>query len=381
MMTLTMVGSDRQLEQMLRAGGREVTVSDPDRLGTLAQSTAMAPDVLVADLRAARGLPPALALIKRQWPNTGVVLVVGALEPALLLEAMRAGVSEVVAEPLTSGDLERAIARVAGQLGASEPGKVFGFIGAKGGIGKTTIAANVAVALGERDPSGRTLLIDVHPSGGNAALFFGAEPRYSVVDALANTERLDTSFFGGLVTPVTAHVDLLAAPDGFSNSRFVSAKLRALIDFAAATYRYTLLDLAGSDLVLLESLDRVDALVVVVNQDVATVKAATWIVGLLRQRYGAEKVLLVLNRADRYSEIRLEDVERACGIDVAHTFPSDYKRALHALNMGRPLVLEGTSPLADSLRDFSARLAGDPIEAAVAPARWRGLRPLTRVAK
>jgi Flp pilus assembly CpaE family ATPase len=78
----------------------------------------------------------------------------------------------------------------------------------------------------------------------------------------------------------------------------------------------------------------------------------------LRQRYGRETVKVVLSRSDRQADIGLSDVERAIGVDIAHTFPSDYRLALQALNKGRPLALEGDSDLAASFEKFAAQLAG-----------------------
>ena len=73
------------------------------------------PDVLVLDLRGQAHLPAALPLLKRQHPSTGVLIVADRLEPALLLEAMRAGVTELVAAPLVANDIDAAISRLAAQ--------------------------------------------------------------------------------------------------------------------------------------------------------------------------------------------------------------------------------------------------------------------------
>src|SRR5262249_30256484 len=145
------------------------------------------PDVLILDLRDGNGIPPAVAEIRRQHTATGVVIVAPNLDPATLLAAMRAGITEVIADPLTQPDLEAAIARVLERRPKAEAGRIFGFVGAKGGVGATTIAVNVATALGSVSKPARTLLIDFHYMGGDAAVFLGVEPRFSIVDALENT--------------------------------------------------------------------------------------------------------------------------------------------------------------------------------------------------
>ena len=79
--------------------------------------------------------------------------------------------------------------------GASQ---VFAFIGAKGGVGTSTLAVNTAASLA-RDNKGQVLLIDLHHSQGDAAIFLGAEPRFSVIDALENSHRLDEALFRSMV--------------------------------------------------------------------------------------------------------------------------------------------------------------------------------------
>ena len=126
-----------------------------------------------------------------------------------MLEAMRAGVNECVAEPLQAAELETAVTRLLAHKQPVATGQVFAFVGAKGGVGTTTVAVNVATAL-DRAAGGRTLLVDLHLAHGDAAVFLGVEPRFSVVDALENIHRFDEAFFKGLVVQSPAG----AAPAG-----------------------------------------------------------------------------------------------------------------------------------------------------------------------
>src|SRR5690606_20918452 len=106
------------------------------------------PDVIVIDIRDQSHLPAALPLLKRQHPTTGVVIVASKLDPALLLEAMRSGVNEFVTDPISESELQAAIARVLAQRpSATTAGEVYAFIGAKGGVGTTTVAVNSATAI------------------------------------------------------------------------------------------------------------------------------------------------------------------------------------------------------------------------------------------
>jgi pilus assembly protein CpaE len=326
----------------------------PGDLPTLAHPSTRPPDVLVLDLRSQGQIPPALGLVKRQHPDTGLVVVASTLDPALMLEAMRSGVTECITE-IERGDLEAAINRLVAQRTAPVSGEVFVFVGAKGGVGTTTAAVNIATVLAS---IGSTLVIDLHLAGGDAALFLGADAHFSVLDALENTHRLDASYFRGLVTRTKAGPDLLASADRAVATPMDAPRVRTLIDFATHHYRYTVLDIPRSDAAVLDSLEAATGIVIVANQELATVRSAGRVATMLRQRYGKDKVAVVLSRSDREAEIGLDDLKKAVGGAVGHAFPSDYRLALKALNRGEPLVVDNKTPLATAFQAYARKLAG-----------------------
>jgi pilus assembly protein CpaE len=135
-------------------------------------------------------------------------------------------------------------------------------------------------------------------------------------------------------------------------------QFRAVVDFAARLYRYVVLDVPRSDAAALDALDEAASIIVVANQELSTVRGASRISAALRQRYGKERVRVVVSRFDKQSDISHSDVERVVGVKVHHLVPSDYRLALQALNQGRPLALENHNRLAASFRDLAHDLAG-----------------------
>jgi pilus assembly protein CpaE len=348
--------TDRRPEELLQQAGIAVRHLPAQELSSLALSAATPPQLVVVDLRGQEHVPPAVALLRRQHPQVGVLIVATTMDTGMMLEAMRAGVNECVAEPLVPAEFDAAVARLVSQRRtASAIGQIFAFVGAKGGVGTTTMAVNVATALA-RDSKERTLFVDLHLSYGDAAVFFGAEPRFSVVDALENTHRLDETFFAGLVTETKAGPGLLASSDRSSSGGTEVRRVRTLLEFAAAHYRYTVLDVPRSDAATLESLEGVTKVLVVANQEVATIRSAARMATTLRQRYGKERVQVVITRYDQKSEIGQEDIQRVVGGEVRHMVPSDYRLALQALNKGRPLTVENGTKLAEAFRGMARDL-------------------------
>jgi pilus assembly protein CpaE len=309
---------------------------------------------VIVDMRDRAALPPTVGMLRRQHPSTGVVIVAAALEPALMLEAMRAGVTEFLSAPVTAIELTAAVARVTTSHTPMGAGKVFAFLGAKGGVGTTTVATNVATSLSGLE-KGATLFIDLHLAYGDAAVYLGAEPRFSVIDALENVHRLDKAFLGGLVGHARAGLSLLASSDRASATPVDSGSVRTLIESAARHYKYVVLDVPRSD-VMIDALEPSTKIIIVANQELATVRAATRLSAALRQRYGKDRLSVVVSRYDVQAEIGQSDVERVLGTAVAHTFPSNYRIALDALNTGRPVVLDNHNKLAASLTGFAQGL-------------------------
>ena len=195
---------------------------------------------------------------------------------------------------------------------------------------------NVGAALA-RLAGERTLFIDLHMSYGDAAVFLGAEPRFSVVDAIENTHRLDAAFFESLVVETKSRVHLLASADRATHGGADLGRVGTLLHFAAAHYRYTFLDVPRSEAAALDALESVAKIIIVANQELATVRNAGRMATALRQRYGKDRIRVVLTRYDKQAEIGQEDVERVIGLAVKHVVPSDYRAGAAGAEQGSPV--------------------------------------------
>jgi pilus assembly protein CpaE len=242
-------------------------------------------------------------------------------------------------------------------------------------VGTTTLAVNVAATLAKTAKNG-TLLIDLATPYGDAAAYLGAEPRLTLVDVLENTHRLDEAFFRGVVVRTAAGVDLLASGDRGPGSAPDAGRLRTLVEFARHHFEYTVLDVPRTDPLTLDALGGATAIVVVVSQELTAVRSAARLLEWLRQRYGAERVKTVVGRIDADAEIGPDELEKVLG-GTLRSLPSDYRRALEALNRGRPLVLENHSRVASEVKRLARDLAGiveKSEDGSRAPSKWRLFR-------
>jgi Flp pilus assembly CpaE family ATPase len=153
-------------------------------------------------------------------------------------------------------------------------------------------------------------------------------------------------------------LDLLASPEQAVTGRLDPDKIRSVIDFVTGLYKYTVIDLPRSDSAVLDALDRLSAIVIVTNHELATVRGASRMAASLRKRYGVDKVSVIVSRSDGRSEIAQADIERAIGFEVARAFPSDYRHALQALHKGRPMTLDDNNELSSAIKRFAFDLAG-----------------------
>ena len=355
--SIALVGpGDRQVEQLLRGRGLTVISWMERDLAVRSQQSSPGANFVMIDLRDQPRLPAALEAFCRQHPAVPVLLLVSSLDPVLMLEAMRAGVKECLQYPFAADELEAAVARVAVSRDTGPVGDVFAFLGAKGGVGTTTAAVNVATEL-SRLKAGSVLLVDLHLAYGDAAIYLAAEPKFSVADALENTHRLDAAFLKSLCVKTKAGPELLASPDRAIGLLVDAGRVRALIDAAAHHFRYVVLDLCRTDPAVLDGLDPVKKILVIANQELATVRGASRMADTLNKRYGKDRVVLAVSRYDPNAGIGQEDIERVVGSKITHLLPSDYRVALEALNTGRPLALNNQTRLAGALKILAFELA------------------------
>ena len=248
--------------------------------------------------------------------------------------------------------MHEAIARTASRVQSSSTTRpqayVLMFLGAKGGVGTTTLAVNCAVDLARL--SGRsTVIVDLKAGIGEVGLFLGVRSRYTLLDALDNLQRLDGEFLRELVGKHKSGVDILGGSDQFDRPGVNDGPaVEEVIRLLSAQYDFVIID-AGTPLTAANTapLYTADAICIVANPDVASVRNTQRLLDRIRQLGPSpDRIRLLLNRAAEPYPIPPAQIEAALGHPIHQRFPSDYRTVAMALNSGVPLTLAGNSDLA-----------------------------------
>jgi pilus assembly protein CpaE len=140
------------------------------------------------------------------------VIVMGRVNDVTLYrELTRRGVSEYLMTPIGTIDVVRAICSLFSAPDAKPVGRIIAVVGAKGGVGASTVAHNIAWAIG-RDLTLDSVVADLDLPFGTAGLDYNQDPPQGIADAAFSPDRVDTAFVDRLLSKCTDHLSLLAAP-------------------------------------------------------------------------------------------------------------------------------------------------------------------------
>ena len=327
------------------------------------------PDVLIFDRPSNDGADlAAIERLSNQYPRLAVIVLCPQHSPEFLLQAMRAGVREVLPFPASATSLHPALARIGEKLERRDNGngKVLAFISCKGGSGATFIATNLGFALAAGGHK-RVALIDMNLHFGDASLFVSEhKPLATLSDVTHDIHRLDPSFLASSMLNVLPNFSVLAAPEDPAHaSEVLPEHIDAIIKLARRQYDFVVLDVGRNlDAVSVRALDHADMIFPILQTTLPYIRDGKRLLGMFRSlEYDKDKVHLIVNRHDKGGEIRLQDLEAAYGTAIYRTIPNHYASAAASVNQGVPILqLDKNSPITHSLQEFAAALGGSVAE-------------------
>ncbi|MBS0532565.1 MAG: AAA family ATPase [Proteobacteria bacterium] len=212
------------------------------------------------------------------------VIVVGRINDVTLYrELTRRGVSDYLIAPVSTIDVVRAVCGLFHAPEAKPVGRIIAVIGAKGGVGASTVAHNISWAIA-RDLSLDTVVTDLDLAFGTAGLDYNQDPPQGIADAVFSPDRIDTAFVDRLLSKCTDHLSLLAAPATLDRVYdFGAEAFDAILDSMRASIPCVILDMphvwSGWTKRLLVSADEI---LIVAGPDLANLRNAKNMVDLLR---------------------------------------------------------------------------------------------------
>jgi pilus assembly protein CpaE len=328
-------------------------------------------------------------------PSSAIIMMSVQGEPDYLRRAMLAGAREFLVKPFSSDELAASIRQVhkrerqkmdrvasarpapvatTGETQRRGPGRVVSFFSPKGGVGRTTLAVNFAVAA-KVELGMRVALIDGGLQFGDVGVLLNLNPKnQSIADVAREMATGDLDTLESTLVDHSTGVRVLMAPPSPEMAELVTPDhLVKIIGALRMTHDLVVID--SSPLlqdVTLSFLDQSDIVFAVLTLEITNIKNMRQFLALTDQLgYPEEKVQMLLNRADSGYGIRQQDVESSIGRKIAHSVVSDGRTVVYALNRGVPFVVAARQARVseDVVRIAKTVLEGEPLAEPLMPIR------------
>lgn len=339
----------------------------------IVQAKKLRPDIILMDINMP-GMDGIAATeqISIDVPEAAIIIMSVQGEQEYLRRAMVAGAKNYLIKPFTGDELVNAVLQAyareqkvrsmlptRGEMVSRQPARIISVFSSKGGVGKTTIATNLAVAFSEKFNL-RVGILDAHLQFGDVSLFLNMVPRVTIADVRTDSEQLDERTLMSYMTSYSERLSVMAAPlrpeqaDSVTSGQVTSVlkQMRAVFDVIVVDTEPTFSDTT------LAALDISDIILVVAALDLPTVKNIKLGLEIMQSLgYNDEKVRLVLNRANSEGGIVAREVESSFKQDFIADIPSEGKTVVSSVNKGIPFVVgQPESPVAQKVVALAQKL-------------------------
>jgi pilus assembly protein CpaE len=323
------------------------------------------PDVILMDIN----MPDmdgiqATEAIRKKIPFTQIVILSVQNDPKYMQRAMMAGARAFLSKPPTVDELISTIHQV-GKMAAEEKakialvqklqsgsggkfgaalthGKVITVYGPKGGVGTTTIATNLAVAL--QGPESKVVIVDGNLQYGDVAVFHNEQPRNTILDLTPRASELDPEIIDEvLILHERSGVHILAAPPRPEMAEQVNPEqFIHVIKFLKTIYNYIVIDTETHlTETVISALDASDVIVLVVTQEIPAIKNAKSFLTLIDQfQIGRARVICIMNKNDKRISLLPERVGESLKQDIVAVIPLEEKIVVNSVNSGVPFMVD-----------------------------------------
>ncbi|MGE3230358.1 MAG: CpaE family protein [Hyphomicrobium sp.] len=287
-------------------------------------------------------------------PGTKVVILGSTNDVVLYRDLMRRGISEYLVTPLSPFELMECLSSLYNNPATDPVGQVFAFIGAKGGVGSSTICHNVAWTLSETLTT-NMVIADMDLAFGTTGLDFNQDPVQGIADALQNPDRLDEMLLDRLLTTCSKHLSIFAAPVVLDRDYEMSPEgCETVIDVVRQNVPYVAVDLPHAWAPWTKrTLLFADEIVITAMPDLANLRNAKNIVDLVksaRKNDAAPHLVINMTNMQKRPEITPKEFEAALGLKTLAVIDFDCENFGQAANNGQ--MVEEYNAKAKSIQAF-----------------------------
>ena len=315
--------------------------------------------------------------ISATFPMTSIIMMSVQGEADYLRRSMLAGAREFLVKPFSSDELTASIRQVhirekakRGRMimpvpGAPSPdasgkkGKIVTLFAPKGGVGRTTLAVNLAVAMaGEQRQT--VTLVDGSFQFGDVGVLLNLNPKNkSIIDVVADPSATDEDLVDTTLINHSTGIKVLLAPPSPEMAELITVdQIRRMAGRLRETNDFTVVDLwPHFNDVSLALLDMSDVILTILTLEITNIKNIRLFLEVAEQLGYGDRLKLVLNRADSAFGIRVADVENSVGRKIDHQVVSDGRTVVYALNRGVPFVWSNSqAPVSEDILKISRAL-------------------------
>ncbi|HEY5557310.1 AAA family ATPase [Acetobacterium sp.] len=301
-----------------------------------------------------------------KMPGSGVIFLCDHLSVAIIDKAMFAGVRKVMSFPVDAKSLiqniqlvnqvEKSRSENSSTAVANMESKVVTVFGAKGGIGKTTIAVNVGVVLAKMGK--KVAILDANLQFGDVNVFFDIDSKDTISELSQGKDLTDIDAIKRLMALHYTGVSILCAPKSPEYAEYVSAKnVETIINTMRPYYDYIIIDTtpAFSD-VNVVAIENSNLILLICEPDISTIRNTKVSLNILEYLQQRDKTEIVINRAGN-GTISIKDIQKVLDVQIKHKIPLDIKIGIACHNKGVPIVVDSPrTAIAQELRKLGKEI-------------------------
>ncbi len=343
----------------------------PAAMSILSQNAT--PSHVLIDISEAEDPTAALRSLLTVCPPDSCIIALGTINDVPFCRSLlEAGAADYLLKPLEPEALRQSLDKLARNAAGSDAESKslhsIGIVGARGGVGASTIAVNMAWHVAN-EMGRQCALVDLDVQFGTVALALDLEPCHGMREIMQNPERVDSLFISSSMVRESENLMVLGTEEPFENELTVSpVAIGMLLDGMDSAVEYVFFDLPRTVLVGNPGLvRRLDSVILVAEPSLASVRDTTRLAELIRSTAPDIQIIVVANKvgANKKGELPIAEFKRNIQMPIEYTIPWDAKTPAEAASAGKPFAaIASRSPIVNAINGLSDGVtAAEPKEA------------------